>query len=82
MLCSAGVDVNRGSPLGEPPRRPGVVEVDVGEEHVPHVVGRVAQRLQTPFQCAVGRVRAGLDQDRPYAGLYNERRRGSRDAVV
>ena len=63
MTRAPRMNVNRRAQLGKMPRGSRVIEVDVAEEDVAHVVRRKADRAHRRGNIPESRVRAGVEKD-------------------
>ena len=54
MLSATGMDVNRGTKLGESPGRAGVIEMNMAEEDMPDVVSGSTNLLQPGYNIVKG----------------------------
>jgi hypothetical protein len=58
------VDIDLRALAGQPACCPGMVEVDVSQQHVGHITGREALGGQSRFQSWLRRAGSAFDQDR------------------
>jgi hypothetical protein len=76
------MDVNRRAELGESPRRASVVEMNVTEEDMLNVASRSANVPQSSNDISKGRLRAGIEQDKPVVRFQRRRRDDARAAEL
>ena len=74
MRRAARMDVNGRAEFRETPGGAGVIEMNVTEKHVPDILGGESRPPELFGQVDEGRLRSGVEEHKPIAGL--ERGRG------
>ena len=82
MTRAPRMNVNRRAQFGETPRRSRVIEVDVAEKDVTHIVRRKAGRTHGRGNILESRVRAGVEKDDAVTRLERGHRDDARPAQV
>ena len=62
VTSAARMDMNRRAQLGETPRRARVIEMDMAEKNVAHIVRREIRRAHRGREILEGRVRPGIEE--------------------